>query len=77
MDLIHAILYITFILGSCVFFSKTSIDVSSSSAKHVAKQPRDQQMVIRELNTYIPTTVASASGHSRLSVIVDFMGAMG
>ena len=64
MDLIHAILYITFMLGSCVFFIKTRIDVSS--AKHVAKQPRDQQMVIRELNTYIPTTVASASGHSRL-----------
>ena len=60
-------------LGSCVFFSKTWIDVSSSSVK----QPRDHQMVIRELNTYIPTTVASASGHSRLSVIVDFMGAMG
>ena len=62
MDLIHAILYITFMLGSCVFFSKTWIDVSSTSAK----QPRDQQMVIRELNTYIPATLASALGHSRL-----------
>ena len=51
MDLIHAILYITFILGSCVFFSKTSIDVSSSSAKHMARQRRDQQMVISKLIT--------------------------
>ena len=51
MDLIHAILYITFMLGSCVFFSKTWIDVSSSSAKHMARQRRDQQMVISKLIT--------------------------
>lgn len=32
---IHAIIYITFMLGSCAFFSKTWIDVSGSSAKDV------------------------------------------
>lgn len=36
-DPIHAILYITFMLGSCAFFSKTWIDVSGSSAKDVRR----------------------------------------
>merc|ERR1711992_470651 len=66
-DPIHAILYIFFMLGSCAFFSKTWIDVSGSSAKDVAKQLREQQMVMRghretsmihELNRYIPTAAA-------------------
>jgi hypothetical protein len=35
-DPIHAILYISFMLGSCAFFSKTWIDVSGSSAKDVS-----------------------------------------
>ncbi|XP_037799236.1 uncharacterized protein LOC119594239 [Penaeus monodon] len=48
-------------LGSCAFFSKTWIDVSGSSAKDVAKQLKEQQMVMRghreksmihELNRY-------------------------
>ena len=46
-DPIHAILYITFMLGSCAFFSKTWIDVSGYSAKDVAKQLSEQQMVVR------------------------------
>merc|ERR1712223_1858652 len=46
-DPIHAVLYIVFMLGSCAFFSKTWIDVSGSSAKDVAKQLREQQMVMR------------------------------
>merc|ERR1712236_16869 len=86
-DPIHAILYITFMLGSCAFFSKTWIDVSGSSAKDVAKQFREQQMVMRghretsmihELNRYIPT--AAAFGGlciGALSVLADFMGAIG
>ena len=87
MDLIHAILYLAFILGSCVLFSKTWIDVSGFSAKDVAKQLREQQMVMRghretsmihELNRYIPT--AAAFGGlciGALSVLADFMGAIG
>merc|ERR1712010_337406 len=86
-DPIHAILYITFMLGSCAFFSKTWTDVSGSSAKDVAKQLREQQMVMRghretsmihELNRYIPT--AAAFGGlciGALSVLADFMGAIG
>ena len=86
-DPVHALLYIVFMLGSCAFFSKTWIDVSGSSAKDVAKQLREQQMVMRghreksmihELNRYIPT--AAAFGGlciGALSVIADFMGAIG
>jgi protein transport protein SEC61 subunit alpha len=60
-DPIHAVVYIVFMLGSCAFFSKTWIDVSGSSAKDVAKQLKEQQMVMRghrdksmihELNRY-------------------------
>ena len=36
IDPIHAVIYITFMLGSCAFFSKTWIDVSGSSAKDVS-----------------------------------------
>ncbi|PAA71634.1 hypothetical protein BOX15_Mlig026617g1 [Macrostomum lignano] len=87
IDPIHAVLYITFMLGSCAFFSKTWIDVSGSSAKDVAKQLKDQQMVMRghrehsmvhELNRYIPT--AAAFGGlciGALSVLADFLGAIG
>ncbi|KAK6022840.1 preprotein translocase, SecY subunit, partial [Ostertagia ostertagi] len=86
-DPIHCIVYIVFMLGSCAFFSKTWIDVSGSSAKDVAKQLKEQQMVMRghreksmihELNRYIPT--AAAFGGlciGALSVTADFMGAIG
>jgi protein transport protein SEC61 subunit alpha len=71
-------------LGSCAFFSKTWIDVSGSSAKDVAKQLKEQQMIMRghreksmihELNRYIPT--AAAFGGlciGALSVTADFLG---
>lgn len=83
-DPVHAVLYIVFMLGSCAFFSKTWIDVSGSSAKDVAKQLKEQQMMlgghrdaslIRELNRYIPT--AAAFGGlciGALSVLADFIG---
>jgi len=86
-DPIHALLYITFMLGSCAFFSKTWIDVSGSSAKDVAKQLKEQSMVMRgfretsmvkELNRYIPT--AAAFGGlciGALSVMADLLGAIG
>ncbi|KRZ23317.1 Protein transport protein Sec61 subunit alpha isoform 2, partial [Trichinella pseudospiralis] len=86
-DPIHCIVYIIFMLGSCAFFSKTWIDVSGSSAKDVAKQLKEQQMVMRghreksmihELNRYIPT--AAAFGGlciGALSVMADFIGAIG
>lgn len=87
VDPVHALVYIVFMLASCAFFSKTWIDVSGSSAKDVAKQLKEQQMVMRghreksmihELNRYIPT--AAAFGGlciGALSVLADFMGAIG
>jgi len=78
---------VTFILTACALFSKTWIDVSGSSARDVARQLKDQQMVMRghressmvkELNRYIPT--AAAFGGlciGALSVVADFLGAIG
>ncbi|XP_002128363.1 protein transport protein Sec61 subunit alpha [Ciona intestinalis] len=86
-DPIHAFVYVAFMLGSCAFFSKTWIEVSGSAAKDVAKQLKEQQMVMRghreksmihELNRYIPT--AAAFGGlciGALSVMADFIGAIG
>ena len=81
-DPIHAILYISFVLTSCALFSKTWIEVSGSSARDVAKQLRDQQMVMKGhresslmaiLNRYIrtrsnrsPYRVASVSTNDQL-----------
>jgi len=86
-DPFRAIFYITFVLTACALFSKTWPEVSGSSAKDVAKQLKDQQMVMvghressleRELNRYIPT--AAAFGGlciGALSVSADFLGAIG
>merc|ERR1719456_667325 len=62
-DPIHVIFYIAFVLISCALFSKTWIDVSGSSARDVAKQLKEQQMMMpgyrdsdlpKVLNRYIP-----------------------
>lgn len=46
-DPLHSFVYITFVLVSCALFSKTWIEVSGSSSRDVAKQLRDQQMVMK------------------------------
>jgi protein transport protein SEC61 subunit alpha len=86
-DPLHALFYVAFVLGSCALFSKTWIDVSGSSPKDVAKQLKDQHMMIKGhrdestvavLNRYIPT--AAAFGGlciGALSITADFMGAIG
>jgi len=86
-DPFRTLFYITFVLTACALFSKTWPEVSGSSAKDVAKQLRDQQMVMvghressleKELNRYIPT--AAAFGGlciGALSVTADFLGAIG
>merc|ERR1712070_516083 len=86
-DPFHAVFYLTFILTACALFSKTWIEVSGSSARDVAKQLRDNQMVmkghrdsalIHVLNRYIPTAAAfGGMCIGALSVIADFMGAIG
>ncbi|GAQ80048.1 SecY protein transport family protein [Klebsormidium nitens] len=83
----HALFYITFMLTACALFSKTWIEVSGSSARDVAKQLKEQQMVIpghresnlqKELNRYIPTAAAfGGMCIGALTVVADFMGAIG
>eukprot|EP01127_Copromyxa_protea_P006916 TRINITY_DN16852_c0_g1_i1.p2 TRINITY_DN16852_c0_g1~~TRINITY_DN16852_c0_g1_i1.p2 ORF type:complete len:477 (+),score=110.31 TRINITY_DN16852_c0_g1_i1:33-1463(+) len=87
LDPFHTIFYLAFVLGTCALFSRTWIEVSGSAPKDVAKQLRDQNMVMRghrdsslvkQLYRYIPT--AAAFGGlciGALSVMADFMGAIG
>merc|ERR1712157_698615 len=86
-DPFHAVFYLVFILTACALFSKTWIEVSGASARDVARQLRDSQMVmkghrdsalIHVLNRYIPTAAAfGGMCIGALSVIADFMGAIG
>lgn len=74
-------------MSSCAFFSRIWIDVSGSSAKDVARQLLDQDLVIdgqrdesivRILNKYIPTAAAFGGVCiGALSIFADFMGAIG
>ncbi|KAL6511238.1 Protein transport protein Sec61 subunit alpha [Orobanche minor] len=83
----HGLFYIVFMLSACALFSKTWIDVSGSSAKDVAKQLKEQQMVMpghresnlqKELNRYIPTAAAfGGMCIGALTVLADLMGAIG
>ncbi|KAF3777188.1 transport protein Sec61 subunit alpha [Nymphaea thermarum] len=83
----HALFYIIFMLSACALFSKTWIEVSGSSARDVAKQLKEQQMVMpghresnlqKELNRYIPTAAAfGGMCIGALTVLADFMGAIG
>ena len=83
----HALFYIVFMLTACALFSKTWIEVSGSSARDVAKQLKEQQMVMpghresnlqKELNRYIPTAAAFGGVCiGALTVLADFMGAIG
>lgn len=86
-DPFRALFYVAFVLTACALFSRTWPEVSGSSAKDVAKQLRDQQMVMRghrdsslerELSRYIP--IAATFGGlciGLLSVTADFLGAIG
>ncbi|KAF2314381.1 hypothetical protein GH714_025923 [Hevea brasiliensis] len=83
----HALFYFVFMLSACALFSKTWIEVSGSSAKDVAKQLKEKQMVMpghresnlqKELNRYIPTAAAFGGVCiGALTVLADFMGAIG
>jgi len=86
-DPIHFVIYVVFMLAACAFLSKTWVEVSGSSARDVAKQLKDQQVVLaghreqsmyKELKRIIPTA-ASLGGVliGILSVIADLCGAIG
>jgi len=86
-DPFRALFYITFVLTACALFSERWPEVSGSSARDVARQLKEQSMVMKghrtsslqsELERYIPT--AAAFGGlciGALSVMADFMGAIG
>lgn len=86
-DPFRTLFYITFVLSACALFSKTWGEVSGQSAKDVAKQFKEQGMVKngyreesieKELNRYIPTACAFGGlCIGALSVLADFMGAIG
>lgn len=86
-DPVHALIYIAFILVACALFSKTWVEVSGSSASDVAKQLKEQQMVLpghresnlqKVLNRYIPTA-ATFGGVciGALTILANFIGAFG
>merc|ERR1712232_321089 len=86
-DPVHALFYVAFVLVSCALFSKTWIEVSGSSARDVAKQLRDQQMIFKghressllhTLEMYIPTAAAfGGMCIGMLTIVADFLGAIG
>ncbi|CCA68724.1 probable endoplasmic reticulum insertion protein SEC61 [Serendipita indica DSM 11827] len=87
LDPIHTVIYITFMLSACALFSKTWIEVSGSGPRDVAKQLKEQQMVMaghreqsmyKELKRIIPTAAALGGAVlGILSVTADLMGALG
>lgn len=87
LDPIKTTIYIAFVLGSCAVFSTTWIEISGTSPRDVAKQFKEQGLVIaghrdtsayKELKKIIP--VAAAFGGATigaLSVVCDLMGTLG
>eukprot|EP01006_Ploeotia_vitrea_P020785 TRINITY_DN53087_c0_g1_i1.p1 TRINITY_DN53087_c0_g1~~TRINITY_DN53087_c0_g1_i1.p1 ORF type:complete len:472 (+),score=-36.48 TRINITY_DN53087_c0_g1_i1:149-1564(+) len=86
-DPLHVIFYIIFIMSTCALFAKTWIEVSGQSPKDIAKQLRDQDMVLKgnrgtstihELNRYIPAAAAfGGMCIGLLTIVADFSGAIG
>ncbi|KAI9450551.1 SecY protein [Russula earlei] len=87
VDPIHTILYLLFMTSVCAIFSKTWIEVSGSGPRDIAKQLKDQQLVMaghregsmyKELKRVIPTAAALGGAVlGLLSVTADLMGAIG
>ncbi|KAL9583741.1 MAG: hypothetical protein Q9212_002528 [Teloschistes hypoglaucus] len=87
MDPVHTAVYIVFMLVACALFSKTWIEVSGSAPRDVAKQLKEQGLVMaghreqsmyKELKRVIPTAAAFGGACiGGLSVISDMLGALG
>jgi protein transport protein SEC61 subunit alpha len=87
IDPVHTVIYVAFMLTACALFSKTWIEVSGSGPRDVARQLKDQQMVMaghregsmyKELKRVIPTAAAFGGATiGALSVAADLMGALG
>lgn len=87
MDPVHTAIYVVFICVACALFSKTWIEVSGSAPRDVAKQLKEQGLVMaghreqsmyKELKRVIPTAAAFGGACiGGLSVASDMMGALG
>ncbi|KAI7865573.1 SecY subunit domain-containing protein [Spinellus fusiger] len=87
MDPIRTVIYIGMVLTACALLSKTWMEVSGSAPRDVARQLKDQQLVIsgyrdasmyKELKRVIP--VAASFGGACLGavfVLADMVGAIG
>uniref|UniRef100_J3LRR6 Translocon Sec61/SecY plug domain-containing protein n=1 Tax=Oryza brachyantha TaxID=4533 RepID=J3LRR6_ORYBR len=83
---LHAALYVVFVLAACGMLSQAWVLVSGLSARDVARQLREQQMVMpgmreasmqRELERYIPAAAALGGVCiGALTVAADMMGAV-
>lgn len=85
-DPIKTTIYIVYVLGSCALFSTTWIEITGTSPRDVAKQFKDQGMVIahketstyKELKKIIPTAAAFGGACiGALSVVSDLLGTLG
>lgn len=87
LDPIHTAVYLIYIVAACALFSKTWVEVSGSSPRDVAKQLKEQGLVMaghreqsmyRELKRVIPTAAAFGGAViGLLSCVSDLMGALG
>ncbi|ANZ73521.1 BA75_01653T0 [Komagataella pastoris] len=87
LDPIKTAIYVVFVLTTCAIFSKTWIEISGSSPRDVAKQFKDQGLVIaghrdatvyKELKKIIPTAAAFGGATiGALSVVSDLLGTLG
>eukprot|EP01062_Namystynia_karyoxenos_P050947 TRINITY_DN397_c0_g1_i4.p1 TRINITY_DN397_c0_g1~~TRINITY_DN397_c0_g1_i4.p1 ORF type:complete len:521 (+),score=194.59 TRINITY_DN397_c0_g1_i4:124-1563(+) len=88
-DPFHVVFYITFVLSSCAFFSKTWIAVSNQTPNEVATQWYDRGLILpghkqtkehlkAQLDRYVPVA-ATLGGVSigALTVAADLLGAIG
>ena len=86
-DPFHALFYLVFTLTACAVFGRTWTEVSGTAVRDVARQFRDNQIVMKGhrdtatatiLRRYIP--IAAALGGiciGLLTVVADYLGAIG
>ena len=87
LDPIKTAIYVAFVLSVCAIFSKTWIEISGTAPRDVAKQFKDQGLVIagkretsvyKELKRVIPTAAAfGGASIGALSVACDLLGTLG
>jgi len=87
LDPIHTVIYLIYMLVACAAFSKSWILVSGSSPRDVAKQLKEQGLVMaghreqsmyKELKRIIPTAAAFGGACiGLLSVTSDLLGTLG